>query len=78
MSERDNPIQVSLSKRENTIPSTHLNHIHKYNIKIIHLHHDFMNTSFIYLNQNKCDQHRNFHIRTSIKMKNKHAYITQL
>ena len=44
---------------------------------VIHLHHDFMETSFIYIIYIKCGQYCNVHTYTSITMKQEHAYITQ-
>ena len=47
MSERGNWSQLACWNVAIRSSFTHHNHNHKYIIKIIHLHHDFMDTSFI-------------------------------
>ena len=75
MPERGNQSQLACTNVTIRSQFTHQNL--KCISKIIHLHHDFMATSFIQLSYNKCDQYYNNHIHTSITMKQEHAYIIQ-
>ena len=59
---------------QSLITHNNYNHNHKYIVKIIYFHNEFIATSFVYQNYNKCDQYRNIHIHTSIITMKQHGY----